>query len=73
MIVGIGNVGETKRIDADKISVTFQQAPDKTHQKIIVYYMDVAGTVGKIEMSPFEFMKVTRQGQDLLIENKVRV
>ena len=73
MIVGIGTVGETKEIPPDNISVQFQQSPQKTHQKILIYYMDETGTVGKIELSPFEFMKITRQGQDLLHSNKVAV
>lgn len=73
MIVGIGSTAVTADIPADNISVVFQQNPDKTGQKLVVYYMDANGTVGKIEMSPFEFMKVTRQGQDLMIDNKVRV
>ncbi len=73
MKVGIGNVGETADIPPDNISVQFQQSPQKTHQKILIYYMDSAGVVGKIELTPFEFMKVTRQGQDLLIDNKVKV
>ncbi len=73
MKVGIGNVGETADIPPDHISVTFQQSPQKTHQKIVVFYLDTKGVAGKIEFTPFEFMKVTRQGQDLLIDNKVRV
>lgn len=73
MIVGIGTVGETKEIPPDNISVQFKQSPQKTHQKILIYYMDSEGTVGKIELTPFEFMKITRQGQDLIIDNKVKV
>lgn len=73
MKVGIGTVGETEEIPPDNISVQFQQSPQKTHQKILIYYMDTKGTVGKVELTPFEFMKIARQGQDLLIDNKVRV